>query len=119
MGGIARVVAVGPPHHVTRRGNNWAEVFFSDADRRYYLRTLAHYGDEFKLRVWAYGTNGVKSLPLGSPGDIVIISEKSGSAIHLSASSSRAASDPAGRNRSANAEVGRSTFGACRSRTVT
>jgi putative transposase len=54
MGRIARVVAVGLPHHVTQRGNNRAEVFFSDADRRYYLKTLAHYGDEFKLRVWAY-----------------------------------------------------------------
>ena len=54
MGRIARVVAVGLPHHVTQRGNNRAEVFFSDADRRYYLKTLAHYCDEFKLRVWAY-----------------------------------------------------------------
>jgi putative transposase len=54
MGRIARVVAAGYPHHVTQRGNNRADVFFSAADRKYYLTVLARYCEEFKLRVWAY-----------------------------------------------------------------
>ena len=54
MSRIARAVAVGYPHHVTQRGNNRAEVFFSARDREYYLRTLVRYCDEFKLQVWAY-----------------------------------------------------------------
>jgi putative transposase len=37
---IARVVAVGAPHHVTRRGNNRQKTFLSDADRRVYLAVL-------------------------------------------------------------------------------
>jgi putative transposase len=37
---IARVVAVGAPHHVIRRGNNRQKTLFSDADRRVYLAVL-------------------------------------------------------------------------------
>ena len=37
---IARVVAVGAPHHVTQRGNNRQKVFFSAADRGIYLSLL-------------------------------------------------------------------------------
>jgi len=54
MGRIARVVAVGIPHHVTQRGNNRAAVFFDDDDRHYYRQTLVKYCAEFKLEVWAY-----------------------------------------------------------------
>ena len=54
MARIARAVAVGVPHHVTQRGNNRADVFFSDDDRSHYLRTLVHQCAEFKLEVWAY-----------------------------------------------------------------
>jgi putative transposase len=54
MGRIARIVAVGYPHHVTQRGNNRADVFFSAADRKYYLAALARCCEEFKLKVWAY-----------------------------------------------------------------
>lgn len=54
MGRIARVVAVGLPHHVTQRGNNRLPVFFASADRKDYLATLARYCGEFGLTVWAY-----------------------------------------------------------------
>jgi putative transposase len=37
-----------------QRGNNRAEVFFSDEDRIYYLQTLVRYCAEFKLEIWAY-----------------------------------------------------------------
>ena len=54
MSRIARVVAPGLPHHLTRHGNNRALVFFSNADRKYYLSTLAGYCEESKLKIWAY-----------------------------------------------------------------
>ena len=38
---MARVVAVGVPHHITQRGNNRQDVFLVDENRRFYLQTLA------------------------------------------------------------------------------
>ena len=46
---IARVVAVGAPHHVTQRGNNRQQVFFSAADRRIYLSLLGSHSRRWKL----------------------------------------------------------------------
>jgi putative transposase len=37
---VARVVIPGVPHHVTQRGNNRQDVFYTDDDRRHYLRLL-------------------------------------------------------------------------------
>ena len=51
---IARVVAVGLPHHVVQRGNNRDRVFFSDDDRRFYLWNLAEYCGKHGFSVWAY-----------------------------------------------------------------
>jgi putative transposase len=51
---IARVVAVGLPHHVTQRGNNRSQVFFGDDDRRFYLWTLAQYRRKYGVDVWGY-----------------------------------------------------------------
>ncbi len=48
---IARVVAVGVPHHVTQRGNNRQQVFFSDLDRRFYTTLLQHQSARHGLRV--------------------------------------------------------------------
>ena len=54
MARIARVVAVGFPHHVTQRGNNRERTFFSDDDRRFYLWTLLKYRQQYGVEVWAY-----------------------------------------------------------------
>jgi putative transposase len=54
MSRIARVVAVGLPHHVTQRGNNRDQVFFSDDDRRFYLQALGKYAQAYGVEVWAY-----------------------------------------------------------------
>jgi putative transposase len=54
MSRIARVVAVGLPHHVTQRGNNRCQVFFDDDDRRFYLWTLAQYRRKCAVDVWGY-----------------------------------------------------------------
>jgi putative transposase len=54
MGRIARVVVPGCWHHVTQRGNHQQTVFFSDADRRFYLRCLREYSIEFGMQVGGY-----------------------------------------------------------------
>ncbi len=41
MARLARVVAVGVPHHLTQRGNNRQPTFFHDDDRLNYCRLLA------------------------------------------------------------------------------
>lgn len=50
----ARIVAPGLPHHITQRGNNREAVFFTDDDRRYYLRTLRDQAERFGLAISAY-----------------------------------------------------------------
>ena len=37
---LARIVVPGLPHHVTQRGNNWQDIFFTDEDRQAYLTIL-------------------------------------------------------------------------------
>ena len=51
---IARVVAVGAPHHVTQRGNNRQQVFHSDSQRRSYLALLAEQAARHGPRVLDY-----------------------------------------------------------------
>jgi putative transposase len=51
---IARIIAPGYPHHVTQRGNNRAQVFFDDEDRRMYLRLLGKYARLRGMQIWAY-----------------------------------------------------------------
>jgi REP-associated tyrosine transposase len=40
---IARVVAVGVPHHVTQRGNNRQPIFLDNFDRHCYCKLLGHW----------------------------------------------------------------------------
>jgi putative transposase len=54
MARIARVVVAGVPHHVVQRGNRRQTVFFSPADYRAYLRTMAAWCAREHVRVWAY-----------------------------------------------------------------
>lgn len=49
-----RIVVPDAPHHVTQRGNRREQVFFSDADRRMYLRLLGEYCGKHSLEVLAY-----------------------------------------------------------------
>ncbi len=51
---IARVCAVGHPHHITQRGNNKETVFFEDEDKEFYLRTLSKYSQKWAFDIWAY-----------------------------------------------------------------
>ena len=50
----ARVVAVGVPHHVTQRGNNRQQIFFSDLRRQLYLALLAEHAERNRLQVLGY-----------------------------------------------------------------
>ncbi|MDO8602364.1 MAG: transposase [Candidatus Omnitrophota bacterium] len=46
---IARVVAVGHPHHITQRGNYGQTVFLSDEDRKIYCAWIDKYSDKYGL----------------------------------------------------------------------
>ncbi len=54
MGRVARVVVPGLAHHVTQRGNDRQDVFFSDDDRRTYLRMLKFNAEKYGLDIDAY-----------------------------------------------------------------
>ncbi len=51
---IARVVAVDTPHHITQRGNNRQDVFFTDGDREFYLDGVRDHSDRYGLRIMAF-----------------------------------------------------------------
>jgi len=51
---IARVCAVGYPHHITQRGNNKERAFFDDEDRRFYLDLLQRYKEKYEMEILAY-----------------------------------------------------------------
>ncbi|MDD5669941.1 MAG: transposase [Candidatus Omnitrophica bacterium] len=51
---IARIVIPNIPHHITQRGNRSQKVFFSDQDKKSYLRLLQKHCRESGLKIWAY-----------------------------------------------------------------
>ena len=51
---VARIVIPDLPHHVTQRGNNHQDVFFTDEDRLVYLRLLRQHAGRFGLSVLGY-----------------------------------------------------------------
>jgi putative transposase len=51
---IARIVAVGHPHHVTQRGNRRQDVFFEEGDFEAYLSLVAEFCQKVGTEVWAY-----------------------------------------------------------------
>jgi putative transposase len=50
----ARIVVPDLPHHIIQRGNNRQDVFFTDDDRRIYLKTLRIQALRFGLQVLGY-----------------------------------------------------------------
>jgi putative transposase len=50
----ARIIAPGYPHHVTQRGLDKQQVFFSDEDYRDYLRILQEETRRNGVSIWAY-----------------------------------------------------------------
>jgi putative transposase len=53
MGGLARVVIAGHPHHVSQRGNGGAGTFFSDSDYALFRDLLAEHCRAADVAVWA------------------------------------------------------------------
>ena len=51
---VARLVVPAHPHHITQRGNNRQDVFFTDDDRRFYLATLREQAARFGVSIVAY-----------------------------------------------------------------
>ena len=54
MSRLARAIAVGCAHHITRRGNNRQDVFFVEEDWRAYLELLQERAQKYGLEVLAY-----------------------------------------------------------------
>ncbi len=51
---IARIIAVGYPHHITQHGNNRAVLFSDDEDRQIHLKLLSRYSNKYQISIWAY-----------------------------------------------------------------
>ncbi|MGC8724707.1 MAG: transposase, partial [Acidobacteriota bacterium] len=51
---LARIAIPGVPHHVTQRGNNGQDVFFTDEDRRLYLDCIRRYTGEAGVAILGY-----------------------------------------------------------------
>jgi len=51
---LARVIAVGVPHHATQRGNARRYILDRDADRMVYLSLLREYADLYELSLLGY-----------------------------------------------------------------
>ena len=54
MARMARVVAVGLPHHITQRGNGRRDIFLTDDLRQTYLDLLRRESAHYELRILAY-----------------------------------------------------------------
>ena len=68
---IARVVAIGLPHHITQRGNFQQDVFQDDNDRKKYLVLLREYSDRYDLSILVYDLmlNHVHFVAIPNKGD--------------------------------------------------
>lgn len=51
---LARTVFSRVPHHLTQRGNRREDVFFTDDDRKAYLKWLGEYAKKHKVEILAY-----------------------------------------------------------------
>jgi len=49
-----RVIIPGIAHHITQRGNNRQQVFYSDCDRRLYLDLLSRHAPQYGARIVSY-----------------------------------------------------------------
>ena len=54
MARIARIEALGYPHHVIQRGNRSQKVFFRAEDKQAYIDILKLQKELFGFEVWAY-----------------------------------------------------------------
>ncbi len=78
MARLARVIAVGVPHHVTQRGNARQFILASDDDRRVYLDLLRHYAALYELSLLGYClmSNHVHHVPIPQRADSLALTFK-------------------------------------------
>jgi len=65
MARVARAVAVGVPHDLTRRGHNRPDVFFVDENRAASLRLPRAHAERFDLFVYGYLWSGAAARLTG------------------------------------------------------
>jgi putative transposase len=51
---IARIVIPHVPHHVVQRGNRNQQVFFSEDDKKLYLKILGFNSSKERIKIWCY-----------------------------------------------------------------
>ncbi|MCX8159865.1 MAG: transposase [Candidatus Saccharicenans sp.] len=51
---IARIIVPNVPHHIVQRGNRNQQVFFSDEDKKHYLKILGFNCSKEKVKIWCY-----------------------------------------------------------------
>jgi putative transposase len=51
---LSRIAIPGVPHHVTQRGNNRQDIFFTEEDRSFYLESVAKYSGLAGLEIVGY-----------------------------------------------------------------
>jgi len=71
----ARFVVPGVPHHVTQRGNDRQDVFFSDQDRIHYIQMLREHSRRHEVRIlgWCLMTNHVHLIAIpGTAGALAL-----------------------------------------------
>lgn len=51
---IARLVLPGYPHHITQRGNYMQQVFYTQADYKFYLKLLNKYSQKYLLSILSF-----------------------------------------------------------------
>jgi putative transposase len=54
MARLARIVAVGYPHHIIQRGNRGQQTFFRDKDYNDYVNLIKEWCGESDVAIWAY-----------------------------------------------------------------
>ena len=70
---IARIVAVGLPHHITQRGNYNQNVFLDDNDRKRYAYWIQEYSAKYGLSILSFCLmqNHVHFIVIPNRGDLL------------------------------------------------
>jgi putative transposase len=73
MARLARIIAVGVPHHVTQRGNARRFILQEESDRKVYLDLLRESTDFHGIAVGGYClmTNHVHLIAIPAKGDVL------------------------------------------------
>ena len=54
MARIARVIAIGYPHHITQRGNRRQQTFFGEEDYIAYIELMSNWCQKYQVDIWGW-----------------------------------------------------------------